>query len=331
MKSLFCTISLLIISTSYAADSIHSFCESPLKYTCPSDSQIGFLREQRINKIETTLKDYAFKEMLKDIDDPKIKETIKTIEDLDYLSPKKIRNKIQKYFYSHLRIAFSYYLKQSGLPSDLGITLIKDSLNQAINQSTDISSDIKLEMQNKITQTRLITFVSDIEESSIADVHILYKQCSKKTFVDNAFATELKKEKVIIVCPGEIIGSIEYGKDLKLTNELKIMPLVMTLGHELSHHFDWRYYPQAYSQLFQSLQNQSAQFTGPIQNYMSEITADVWGLKVTKILASKISDQKLRSDIFAGSMNDLCDTEDDGSHPSGDFRISFLANHYFCQ
>ena len=322
---------MTVISYGHAASLPKSFCESPLSYTCPNSNDAGFEREERIEKIETTLKDYAFNETLKDIEDPKIKALVKTIDDLDYLSPKKIRTKIQKYFYSHLRIAFSYYLKQSGLPNDLGINLIKDSLKQAINQSTDINIEIKTEMQKSLNQTRLITFVSDIEESSIADVHVLYKQCSKKSFVDNAFATELKNEKVIIVCPGEIIGSVEFGKDLKLSNENKFMPLVMTLGHELSHHFDWRFYPQAYAKLFQSLQSQTTLFSGPLQNYMSEITADVWGLQATKILADKMGNQKLKSDLYAGSMNDLCDTEDDGIHPTGDFRISVLANRYYCQ
>ncbi|MBC7427181.1 MAG: hypothetical protein H7336_01135 [Bacteriovorax sp.] len=70
---------------------------------------------------------------------------------------------------------------------------------------------------------------------------------------------------------------------------------------------------------------------GNLENYMSEIIADMWGLKTAKIITDKISNEGLRSHLLSGSLNDICVSEDDGVHPSGEFRIDQLAGDILCK
>jgi hypothetical protein len=306
------------------------FCQSPLRFTCPDSAQAGKNREAKIDKIELDLKNIAFKNTVQSITDADLKSQLKTFEDIDELTPKRKRKSVEKIFYANLRMAFSAYLTKSHLQNNLGFDMIREALHIAIDNSKEIPSEYKTQMHNTLNETRLVTFQNNVEDDSLQDVHALYKDCSKKSFVDNAFATELHGQKVVMVCPGEIIGSIEYGNDFHFSDNLKLIPLVMTLGHELSHHFDWRILPDAYKSTLQTLAQKSSQLGGPLENYMSEITADMWGLKTTKILTDKITNENLRSLLFSGSLDDLCGTRDDGEHPSGKFRIEQLAENLLC-
>lgn len=304
------------------------FCRAPYQMTCPG-TDADKIREMKIDRIEKELKTVAFYSMLEELDDEDIKNSLKKFEDIDNLKPKRVRLGVEKIFYAKLRIAFANYITSNNLPVNWGDELVKEALHIAIDQTSDILPTIKERMHSILNETRIIAFQNNVNDNTLEDVHALYKLCSK-SFEDNAFATTIHKEKVVVICPGEMIGAIEFGNDYNFSPNLKLMPLVMTLGHELSHHFDYRYYPSAYKQIYEEMSERQSEFKKPIEKYMSEITADTWGLKVSKILMGKIASPVTRSAMYAGALNDLCGSEDDGVHPSGEFRIQVLASDHLC-
>lgn len=329
IKTLLVT-SALVAATLGTAKANIPFCENPIKYTCADEAQSAKIREDKIARIEVQLKNIAFKRMLDEIDDEEIKEQLKKFEDIDNIKPKKIRLGIEKIFYAQLRIAFGEYITSNNLPVTSGGELVAEALHIAIEESNEVTPQIKERMHSILNETRLIAFQNNVDDNSLEDIHALYKTCSK-SFEDNAFATTIHKERVVIICPGEVIGAIEFSNDAHFAVNLKLMPLVMTIGHELSHHFDFRYYPSAYKDLYAAMSARRSEFKKPVEKYMSEISADTWGLKVSKIIMGKIGSPVTRSQMYMGALNDLCASEDDGVHPSGDFRIDVLAGSILCQ
>ncbi len=305
------------------------FCKTPYALTCPGRNA-DTVREQKIAKIETELKGRAFEKMLDDIEDEGLKSVLQKFDDIDSVKPKRVRQSVEKIFYEKLREEFSRYISENNLPVNLGDEMVKEALHIAIEEAESISPLIKEKMHTILNETRFLAFQNNVDDNSLDDLHALYKLCTK-SFEDNAFATTLKKEKVVVICPGEMIGAIEFGQEFAFVPNLKLYPLVMTLGHELSHHFDFKHYPSAYKQVLEEMSEHSSDFKKPVEKYMREITADIWGLKVAKIVMNKISNPLTRSKMYAGSLNDLCGSEDDGVHPSGRFRIETLASEYLCQ
>lgn len=329
MKATLLTLTLLFLSSAFAGT--NQFCQSPLEYTCSNAIVSGQRREFNINAIEEGIKNQAFNLMKRDLSDDQDISGLNNYNEIESLSPARKRKQAQKIFYLKIRILFGSYMAQNHVPSDLGVSYIKEALIREVNQSSNIPSNIKSQITSTINSTRLISFQSDIEESTIGDVHALYSGCSKKNFVDNAFATEIHRQKVVLVCPGEIIGTIEDLKEKNISAQYIPLALAMTLGHEFSHHFDYRYFPEIYSTLFQDISNHHGDLAQTPVGYMSEISADSWGLKTFKNLASYLSTSSLYSQLISSSLNDLCGSEDDGEHPTGDFRINYLATKFLCQ
>ena len=318
---------LALISTKSIAAN-NSFCMDPVKFTCNGSSDEARVRADNISKIEEQIKISAFNK-LKQQSSQDLSE-IKRYEDLDSVGQKKRKKTIQKEFYSLVRVEFSKYLKENLLPLDIGFAQIKSTLADVINEDSTINNSTKREILEILSSIRLVSLNSEVEDSTIDDVVAIYKNCSKKSFVDNAFATEIHNQKVIVVCPGEIIGTVEFIKEKRLNPRYSFYPLIATIGHELSHHFDYRTYPQLYASILKEVEAQKNQLGQSPESYMSEITADVWGLKVLKKISKPIESTSIYSIILSGNMNDLCGTQDDGEHPTGDFRIGYLANKYLC-
>lgn len=304
------------------------FCRGSYQMACPGDDAAK-MREQKIDRIEKTLKTEAFQKTLDELDDEDLKATLKEFEDIDTIRPKRVRLGVEKIFYAKLRLAFAHYITENNLPINWGDELVSEALHIAIEEADEITPIIKERMHNILNETRFIAFQNNVSDNTLEDIHALYKLCSK-SFEDNAFATTIHKERVVVLCPGEMIGAIEFGNDMNFMPNLKLMPLVMTMGHELAHHFDYRHYPSAYKQIYEEMSQRQSEFKRPIEKYMSEISADTWGLKVTKIIMSKIGSPATQSNMYAGALNDLCGSEDDGIHPSGKFRIQVLATEYLC-
>ncbi len=302
------------------------FCQAPYKSVCGESQQETNLRTERIQRIEESLKKPALaavqqllgnsSDLPKDFDE----------SDFKYITPKAKRKKAVKVFLAELRTQLRHYLTDNKIPSDLQVPAIKESLLKAIQSSQEISADIRQKMQQSVRETRIIS-ITDVDtellENTSRDVIEMYHGCSKNMFMDNAFATEMGQKKVVIICPGEIIGSVEFAKEEGLPAGYEIGPLIMTLGHELSHHFDFTVYPEAYNGLLQHLNK--------ADSYGAEITADIWGLKAFAIATASLSNSPYRNTLTRGALNDLCGTSDDGEHPDGAFRMNVLASEYLCK
>ncbi|MEK2645756.1 hypothetical protein [Bdellovibrio sp. BCCA] len=330
------TMALLIFLAAGAkADALADFCGAPYKTVCERQ-QNAKTREARIEAIEKKLSDRALDETFEYLYDSKNRPSSFTLDDIMYMPKKTERKRALGVFYASLRKQFRVYLKQNHVPTDLGIAEIKSQLSQAIELSREIPNDNKAKMQELLQEIRLISF-NDLDPDedgapTAADINKIYKGCTKNHFLDNAFADSNKKgEKFVIICPGEIVGSIEFSKDYEIPQKYQLVPLIMTLGHELSHHFDFSVMPEAYSATLKSVMAIKDELKhNKIENYMGEITADLWGIK-TFVVATQNMESEFQVAFIKGAVNDLCSTEDDGIHPSGKFRINRLLPPYICR
>ncbi|WP_413942800.1 hypothetical protein [Bdellovibrio sp. HCB-162] len=329
------TMALLVFSVSGAnADSLENFCSNPYKTVCERQ-QNAKTRTGRIEAIEKRLSDRALDETFEYLYGSKNRPSSFTLDDITYMPKKTQRRRALGVFYASLRQQFRAYLKQNHVPTDLGITELKSHLSRAIELSKEIPEENKAKMQDLLQQTRLIAFndLDPDEEGALttSDINKIYKGCTKNHFLDNAFADSNKKgEMFVIICPGEIVGSIEFSKDYEIPQKYQLVPLIMTLGHELSHHFDFSVMPEAYSTTLKSVMAMKDELKhSKIENYMGEITADLWGIK-SFVVATRNMEPEFQMAFIKGAVNDLCSTEDDGIHPSGEFRINRLLPPYIC-
>ena len=329
MKAIFLT--MIFFSTNSFALNI-PFCQNPIQYTCADAKLSAAKREANVSRIEEKVKQDAFVLFKQENANDPIITDLRDYQDLDNLSPARVKKRIQKLFFKKVQITFGSYLAENKISPDLGLPQIKNALLTSINTLTNIPAEIKAKMIESVQVTKLVSMQSNVDENTVIEINNLYKQCARKGFVDNAFATTLSGQKVIMVCPGEIIGTIESLKENNINTSFYPLAEAMTLGHELSHHFDYRYFPGVYSDILAfANQNRDAFKTEP-EEYMSEITADVWGLRAFLNLAVNLNhSSELYSKIIATSLNDLCGTVDDNAHPTGDFRIDRLATNLICQ
>jgi len=305
---------------------LKDFCQTPYQMVCGEGSAVARERMEHIQQIADEIKKPALAaayEYLYDGDEmpPDFDENI-----LKNIMPKAKRQKATKLFLAELRVQLRRYLEANNVPTDMEVPAIKGSLIRAIQNSNEIDGQTRDAMITSVQETRVMTIAdinSEVLENSGHSVIEVYKGCSKNMFLDNAFATEISHQKVVVICPGEIIGSIEFAKAENLSVQARLGVLIMTLGHEISHHFDYRTYPQAYQNLMANL--------GTSSNYMSEISADAWGLKTFMVATNAIANTTTRATLLRGGMNDLCGTADDGEHPDGRFRIEKLAPVYLCK
>jgi len=335
-RLLLMVITALVVSGMRAqAQTLAEFCASPYKAVC-EHQQNAKTREARIEKIEKRLTDRALDEAFEYLYGSKNRPDSFTVDDIMYMPGKMERKRAQRVFYASLRKQFREYLKQNRVPTDLNISEIKAHLSQAIELSREIPAENKAQMQHLLQEIRLIAFNDlDPEEEgalTVREINLIYKGCTKHHFVDNAFADSNKKgEKFVIICPGEIVGTIEFAKDYGIPREYQLVPLIMTLGHELSHHFDFSVMPEAYTSALKTVTDLKSELKhSKVENYMGEVTADIWGVK-TFVLATYNMTPELQMTFVKGAVNDLCGTEDDGVHPSGQFRINRLLPPYLCR
>lgn len=320
----------LISFNAFASDVL--FCQDPIRFTCAEAKSTAHKREENVKRIEEKVKTDAFILFKKSFYNDPIVQSLNDYSEIESVTPARNRKRLQKMFFSKTQQTFGDYLKNNRIPQDLGVNQIKHSLIATISTQNDIPEAIKQQMILTVNNTRLVSMQSNVEESTVSDVNNLYKQCAKKSFVDNAFATTIAGQKVIMICPGEVIGTIESLRENKIDMSYYTLAEAITLGHELSHHFDFRFFPKVYQNILNFANDNRDALASDPEKYMSEITADVWGLRVFSNIARNMDHSSyLYSRIIATSMNDLCGTEDDEEHPSGDFRIERLASQLICQ
>ena len=179
------------------------------------------------------------------------------------------------------------------------------------------------------------------------ELHILQDDsnliCGKDGMQINAFSTEILRQKYVFFCPGFLINISQIKNKQEQLNAI-----IHMMSHELAHHIDLKllgekvYRPyltclfKNYSDLFKKLPsdeilcnklglNSDSCKASVIVSHGKELIADQWAIKVLAIHARRLNYTIDQMDNFLKvSFVNICDTVDEGIHPTGDFRIETL-------
>jgi hypothetical protein len=133
--------------------------------------------------------------------------------------------------------------------------------------------------------------------------------CGKNGLKDNAFAQVDGEHFYIIICPGSIIAA--SGSPLRMKSQM------MTIAHEISHHFDSADFPTLYEKARSCYKQRYFGQLSPalLEDNLRELVADTWS-------ALAISHYKgVDTNLIRENQADQCDAEADDEHPDGRFRV----------
>ncbi|MGZ3808778.1 MAG: hypothetical protein ACXVCE_11890, partial [Bacteriovorax sp.] len=172
---------------------------------------------------------------------------------------------------------------------------------------------------------------------------MLGNACGSDGLIDNAFATTLKGDRYVLVCPGFLITLNQTASDSERFNSI-----LHAISHEMGHHIDNSkvgnelYAPylnclsKNYSDSFKksksdekfckSNEKDPAKCSAKVAlSHAGELIADQWGIRVTAIHVKAENYSFGETDqMLTDSWSKLCGTGDEGIHPAGDFRIGTL-------
>ena len=234
---------------------------------------------------------------------------------------------------------------ESVITEEANVKLLKDYMKQAINES-NFNADTKTNFKKIVDSIIIGNFSDYIERTGLEDnilMQLLGNACGADGLVDNAFATNIDKERYVLICPGFLV-TMTQTSDLKE----RFNTILHVISHEMGHHIDNRvagndlYAPylncltKNYSDKFNSTKedqkfckknkNQPELCKAKItESHAGELIADAWGIKVVGIHAKAQNYTFAETDeLLTSSWTNLCGTRDVGIHPSGDFRIGTL-------
>jgi hypothetical protein len=169
--------------------------------------------------------------------------------------------------------------------------------------------------------------------------------CGFDGMSDNAFASEVNSNKYLTICPGLLIGGLGDG----FQNQNNFRNIIRVVGHEWGHHIDFRYFPNLYAPYLDCLAAGSAHLLkdpgqlgddprNPINlpestavrkavSHAAEITAEYWGNQaISQFFFFNMQQQPLHEKLLflRESHAKLCGSQDEGSHPTGTYRIGVL-------
>ena len=172
----------------------------------------------------------------------------------------------------------------------------------------------------RIKQVKLITSPSETSNYQIKEGFNTH--CGANGLAIQGFQITLDRP-TIVICPGTFLGSSK-----------PILNNVLLIAHELAHIVDFARFPNAFKHYMPALNcvrefnNDRYSLNAFYLTYFNEITSDLVAMSLFKefILLNNLS--HISEEILDSNVKSYCDTEDDGKHPSGDYRIHsiFKAN-----
>jgi hypothetical protein len=163
------------------------------------------------------------------------------------------------------------------------------------------------------------------EESSEEMIKDYLETCGDDGFEDNAFASTYGDVPRLILCPGALMATVDQTDPGLEPGEKFMVGMTMTMGHEIAHHFDSSVYPKLYENYQSCLaKGAAAQLGQPdrLEDYLPEVTADYWGTEaIVRYMRDRAPTPHKKFVVLKRVLDDLCDTPDDGTHPSGQWRI----------
>ena len=323
-------------SAASAAPLVPGFCSAPNAFVCGSGGENE--RTRAIAAEQGDFRKQTLEKALEYVGVPKSRWPEFTQEsDLNAKLPAADRAKAYRFYYKQMRESLRDYLAKNDLPADYGMTQLKANMKAAIAASSDFPPALRQKMAAIVDATRMITiadYASDVELRA-GDLSTVWRGCDADQLVDNDFSTREGSERLIIVCPGSLIGAIQYNKLIGLPHELVLSGMTFVLAHEIGHQFDSNKedFKRAYGSTLSLLRKNQLGLTPgtPAEDYMGESTADLWGGRTLAAALAAVADPSVRAKVLVENFSILCASEDDKSHPSGTFRFDVLASAALCR
>ena len=322
----------------FAQDS--SVCADPIKAICTDTKLERMTRDVYINKLKNEI---AVEANTKSA--PRIEEMKKRISKIRF-----IKRAIEAYKIRNQEIMNAAKKRVTGIEevvtSKENVALLKRYMNQAIDESTAFDAGTKFTMKSTINSIVVGNFGDFIERANLDDSilsQLMMNACGSDGLVSNAFATTLGNDKYVLICPGFLIG-LSQTADM---NE-RFNSILQAISHEMGHHIDnGKMGNEIYKPFLSCISNNYADTfnkTADDQKFCKknekdpqacrdkvtvshggELVADAWGIKVLNIHARTQNYSFADTDrMLVSTWLNLCETGDEGIHPSGDFRMQTI-------
>ena len=316
-KTLIFACILAASTISYSAFSLESkFCTNPLKTICTDTKTQIEARKTYIDNLKQEINIEANINAA-----PKINKLEKP--NSDYLQIMKYDAK-KKYILDQEIIKSSISKTkaiESVVSNQKNISLFKNYMKQAIDE-TNFSQQVRVSLKKTIDEVVIGTYGDFLElaRSKEYPEDGFSNPCGTDGMTINAFASDLRDKKFVLICPGYLITLNQMP-----TEQEKFNSIIQVISHEIGHHlYDNFVRLDIYKPYLSCLvDNYGNEFRNQdIRYHSKELISDQWGLRVLAIyLKEKRYSVAQTESIFKSNFAHICNTRDDGTHPSGDFRI----------
>jgi hypothetical protein len=339
MKKIIYVLALSTISfMALAADQNSSVCTDPIKRICTDTITQRNERDVYVKTLKEEIKNEAQVNAA-----PRIEEMKHKISRIHF-----IKRMIQSYKIRNQEIMKSARKRigtiESVVTSEENIKKIKNYLNQAIDTS-NFSVMNKAYFKNIIATVTIGNFNDFIEKTGLEDnamAQFLGSACGNDGLVENAFATTIKEERYVLICPGFLITLSQTPSTSDRFNTI-----LFAISHEIGHHIDnSKVGDELYTDYLNCLsKNYAGQFKRSKEDdkfcskaktqeecdmkvtlsHSGELIADGWGMRSLNLHMRSEQYSNIDTDqLLTDSWAKLCGTSDEGTHPTGDFRIGTL-------
>jgi hypothetical protein len=159
-----------------------------------------------------------------------------------------------------------------------------------------------------------------------------YEACGEHALSDRVYTQYHDGRWFLVVCAGRLIAAVGSGAHA----ESNFRNLVRVISHELGHTIDSGVMSGLYSDFTSCLANREREVNGRslftsvywVGTRSTEITADFWAIQsVAEYLRSREGrrlNPRGRLEFLREAYAALCESEDDGTHPDGRYRVEVL-------
>ena len=319
-KTLIFTCILLASAFSFSSYSQESkFCANPLKTICIDTKKQIDARKTYIENLKIEIATEANRNAAL-----KIEKLEKPNSDYSQISRYEFR---KKYILDQeiIKTAISKTKNiESVISNQKNISLFKNYMKKAVEE-TNFSQSIRASLKKTIDEVVIGTYGDylDLARSKEYPEDGFSNPCGTDGMTINAFASDLKGKKFVLICPGYLITLNQMPSEQEKFNSI-----IQVISHEIGHHlYDIFVRLDIYKPYLSCLiDNYGDEFQNKEIKYHSmELISDQWGLKVLSIYLKekRYSDAQTES-LLKSNFAHICGTYNDGSHPSGDFRIETL-------
>ena len=314
-------------------------CGDALQTICRDTEADRRERDQRVNALKNEIASEAARNAA-----PRIEEMKRQIKPIHFIKRMVATIKIK-----NQEIMKSASKRIAGFEGQTinatNVNRIKDYMYQAIDTSK-FDSTTKKKKKNTVKSIVVGNFNDYIERTNLDDnvlAQLMGNACGSDGMVENAFATTIGSDKYVLICPGFLIGLNETPNESERFNSV-----LQAISHEMAHHIDnSKVGNELYSPFLNCVANNYAdQFNKTKDDtkfckknekdpaacnlkvtvsHAGELVADAWGIKVLNLHMRNQSYSFAQADeLLTQSWVKLCDTGDEGIHPTGDFRIGTM-------